>query len=419
MASPTAAVATRGRAWLAHPVAEVRLIIRARMRAHARKQIAFALATVKPMELQFPGRPVWEAYDLCRRARSAILRDAAQRGVDIVVGELTGAAAVVGYLVASLLILLPQGQVAVWDFTGMFALLFVMFPLALVPKVRFLLGPITVLATVAPPILIVAVATRSAWVDAHFAWLTMRNTPGSPHQIIEQMMVGVLLLMCALVASNVGTWGRSKIRHHMRVNAMGATPYDRLIYSWAKAVRAVQISERTWPSTRAMRYCDHQLRELWTISHEELRSTYAGIASGGEQAAEEDAARVSSSIQHHRMLLLSSGPGPVRSAVLLSLQDGLACVIEGDRGRLTENLPPLSRRVRLLDRLKRFAPGTVLLGAGLVLPMLSPIAQDSGLAGNLRITLLVMAVLSLVSAPENVSGKIEDLLDRAMPWKKD
>ncbi|GGN51632.1 hypothetical protein GCM10012285_41930 [Streptomyces kronopolitis] len=101
-----------------------------------------------------------------------------------------------------------------------------------------------------------------------------------------------------------------------------------------------------------------------------------------------------------------------------SLIHGVEAIAKYDREALLANAPELptaAGRVQALVR--RLVPGIVLIGLGIVLPLLPILAGHAARADAVRWTLLVLGATSLLSASPEVSGRVSDVLGKALPFR--
>ncbi|MCQ4082462.1 hypothetical protein NGB36_18105 [Streptomyces sp. RB6PN25] len=272
------------------------------------------------------------------------------------------------------------------------------------------------------------VAGWSLWYDtralqsyaARFAWIPVAAYSRSS---LRGIAAAAILLVCLFVCLGIPLqhMARYVLRQTGRLN--GAGPYDLLIYAWAQAVREIERADQGWPSRKSMKQACGAIDLLGHLARTELQMEWLFDAeSSCREEYKREALTVARHIWGYERILTRSAGG--KDAILQDLLKGLAFLALGDRESLLENLPldagdsERTWKDSLKDAAKRIFPGTILAGAGFFLPMIPGVTSQGVLAGNLRITLLVMAALSLISAPEEVAKKVNDALNRALPQRQ-
>ncbi|MFF4710115.1 hypothetical protein ACFY2V_01695 [Streptomyces eurythermus] len=99
---------------------------------------------------------------------------------------------------------------------------------------------------------------------------------------------------------------------------------------------------------------------------------------------------------------------------------GVLALVEDDWETLTAEAPPVTAFSRLRRTAAAVWPPIVLLTAAIALPWIPAVAQAPDVAGGVRVTLIITAVLSLV-LPRDSSAKaaILDTLGKALSGRTD
>ncbi|MER7577365.1 hypothetical protein [Streptomyces sp. NPDC126514] len=185
------------------------------------------------------------------------------------------------------------------------------------------------------------------------------------------------------------------------------------------AAALVGRNRRDWQSSRTSRMVISEIEDLARKIQDEL-SLSSRI---GRRHADVfsrtllEAARVAEVIrQHKKLIACASGEGSFED-VSVSLSNAARALFANDRGKLLKDAPEviLKRRVQILVR--HLLPVILMVSAAFVLPLLPPISDQDKLADGIRITLLVSAVLALISPRSESSAKILDVLGKAIPGK--
>ncbi|MGF1237459.1 hypothetical protein ACQSME_09385 [Streptomyces sp. 2-6] len=225
-----------------------------------------------------------------------------------------------------------------------------------------------------------------------------------------------------VVASNVCD---DLYESHIRKRQRSAGSYDRLILQWAETVAALLAAHPAWGTQKAAKSACQAIRDLASSAAEEFQLSWLFSQESKVRAdCKAEALALSRHIHKLQKILLNSSSDSEFSAVVDELLDGLAHLTLGDRQSLMLHLEIVdvkerTRKNRAKAVAKHVFPGLVLAGAAIALPYVPGASGSGELANNLRITLIVMAALSLISAPDDVAKKVNDALAKALPTKRE
>ncbi|MDF3301206.1 hypothetical protein [Streptomyces tropicalis] len=267
------------------------------------------------------------------------------------------------------------------------------------------------------PQMIASYAGRFGWIPP--SWYS----PGA----LESLGVSGLVLTFFFLAVAGAVACDSAAQRRIRTHWQAIGPYDRLLLQWTESVAAVLHSSRDWTTRASIERACQAIRSLASAVLNEFEMDWL-FESGSRLHAEHqaDAIALSRYVGGYQKHLSHAPAGPELDAVVKDLLDGLAHLALGDRKALLRNIEPVVEKGEektwkdtAESVAKRVFPSLILAGAGIGLPYISGVAASGELAGNLRITLVVMAVLSLISAPDDVSKKVNDALAKALPTRKE
>ncbi|WP_285575210.1 hypothetical protein [Actinoallomurus iriomotensis] len=114
-------------------------------------------------------------------------------------------------------------------------------------------------------------------------------------------------------------------------------------------------------------------------------------------AAHLDGLRLAAVVRAHKTPLTRAMSGDDFAKVANSLTAGLDAWSRGDFAALVRNAPEVTRRARLRPVLARLGPPAILIGSGIVLPLLPPLNAAPEAAASARTALLVGAAMVLAT----------------------
>ncbi|MEU0414499.1 hypothetical protein ABZ307_42955 [Streptomyces griseorubiginosus] len=145
-------------------------------------------------------------------------------------------------------------------------------------------------------------------------------------------------------------------------------------------------------------------------------SRRTGMAEGSAHVElREEARRIAAVIRSHKRALAQAHSRHDVDAVVASLVYGLRAFCAGDRTALLANAPDqVAPRVSRFTRAAlRLAPATVLIAAGILLPLVPAIAH-SELASSLRWYLIVMGAIMFITTREDLATKISEAVAKVL-----
>ncbi|MFC1420895.1 hypothetical protein [Streptacidiphilus cavernicola] len=193
-------------------------------------------------------------------------------------------------------------------------------------------------------------------------------------------------------------------------------PLDRLLLTAAAITAEIQVTTRGRTAPKDCQISCIQLERLALLAERDL--TLPGrVSRSVRRELRPDALRVAAVIRAHQVPLATAARPSDADLIVASLVAAMEALASGDRSALLVNAPAQVNVPSTLRRLfLRVWPVAVLIGTGLLLPLIPAIAAQPPIAGSLRWTLVVAGVLALV-AGQDVAGQVNASLQRALPWR--
>ncbi|GGX89891.1 hypothetical protein [Streptomyces anandii] len=225
--------------------------------------------------------------------------------------------------------------------------------------------------------------------------------------VLTVLAIGLLVLVWVSVCFTLTKW---MVRPVLR-------PYDLLLLGLVDVCEVTHAHRGTWFQERSRRAVERALEKAARKAETALP---ARPFPGGRGPARADTLRLAAVVRQHRTPIARAGGPASFDVVTKSLWAGVLALIDDDWETLTAAAPP----VTALSRLRRTAaavwPPVVLLTAAVALPLIPAVAQAPDVAGGVRVTLIITAVLSLV-LPRDSSAKasILDAVGKALSSRAD
>uniref|UniRef100_A0AAU2UXF6 Type II secretion system protein GspF domain-containing protein n=1 Tax=Streptomyces sp. NBC_00003 TaxID=2903608 RepID=A0AAU2UXF6_9ACTN len=197
-------------------------------------------------------------------------------------------------------------------------------------------------------------------------------------------------------------------------------PHDLLLINAVRAAGVISKERDGWRTAPFVRNAHGALEALAVRAQLSLalKGRVDAVDFGLRRELRLEAQRVAASIRSLKPTIsTASGPESV-DRVLQSLINGIEAIAKIDRQALLDGAPPLPSGVsRLRAAAARMLPGAVLIGASFLVPLIPAISADGHVASTVRWTLLITGVTWIVSASSEATGRVGDVLGKAMPFK--
>ncbi|MGI5224472.1 hypothetical protein [Actinoallomurus sp. CA-142502] len=132
-------------------------------------------------------------------------------------------------------------------------------------------------------------------------------------------------------------------------------------------------------------------------------------------AAHLDGLRLAAVVRAHKTPLTRAMSGGDLAKVANSLTVGLGAWSRGDFAALVRNAPEVTRPARLRPVLARLGPPAILVGSGIVLPLLPPLNAAAEAAASARTALLVgVAMVLATGSAQQAPDYLKAVLDKAV-----
>ncbi|WP_369247191.1 hypothetical protein [Streptomyces sp. R41] len=201
---------------------------------------------------------------------------------------------------------------------------------------------------------------------------------------------------------------------------VGVKRYDAALVKWVEAACLVHESRDRIQRFDTLRNClvgiEKAARKVEVIGYP---SKVSGLLESHQKALiRDESRRMAEAFRLHKSALAKVSRPEDVDAILESMMAGVKALAVGDTAALLENAPA---QVSRSDRLRRFAiwilPPSMLISAGLLLPMIPAVASQGAAVESLRWSLIIAGVLSLAAAQKDVAARVNDTLGKTMSWK--
>ncbi|MEU6774674.1 hypothetical protein [Streptomyces sp. NPDC046759] len=252
-----------------------------------------------------------------------------------------------------------------------------------------------------------------------------RPTPfsvGALHIIDWRGAVLVLTVLTthALTSASHPTRGLEFVSLRMaRAHVPGSHSLDNLALQTLRCAESLHTGRGQWSSPRQSRSWQRDLDNLAAYAELSFRLTERLDRTSSRQVRQtltEEARRLATLIRlHQHPIATAAGPEDIDS-VVASLVYGIEAMLAGDREALLEHAPPAppqSQRVKEFLR-TRVVPAAVLLVFGVLAPQAPVLRHSKAVANSITATLVLFALVSLVTANKEVAGQLNDTIGKGL-----
>jgi hypothetical protein len=214
--------------------------------------------------------------------------------------------------------------------------------------------------------------------------------------------IGLVAVVCVTVCSALLKWVVGPVLR----------PYDLLLLGLVDACAMTHAHRGTWFLKRSRKAVE---RALENAARRAETAVPARPFPGGHGPARTDVLRLAAVIRCHRTpIARASGPASF-DLVAQSLWSGVIALIDDDWEALTAAAPSVTALSRLRRASAAVWPPAVLLAAAVALPWIPAVAQAPAVANEVRVTLIITAVLGLVLPRESdARASILDAFNKAV-----
>ncbi|MFE0130186.1 hypothetical protein ACFWY6_01090 [Streptomyces sp. NPDC059037] len=212
---------------------------------------------------------------------------------------------------------------------------------------------------------------------------------------------------------------RSYLKHRGRVREV-CHPHDGAVV-WAVRTAGLLHREReAWRSSAAARACCNHVENL-AVEIERGLSLAHRLDPGDSTLRREfrlEGRRVAEAVRaYKRIIAAARGPEDI-DRVVRSLLSGVGALVRHDREALLADAPDLPEAAtRFREFIGRSAPGVALVALSFMLPLIPAIAAKPEVADTVRWVVLVMGVTTIFTASPDLSGRVGDVIGKALPFK--
>ncbi|MFF2216455.1 hypothetical protein [Streptomyces antibioticus] len=220
-----------------------------------------------------------------------------------------------------------------------------------------------------------------------------------------------------MVTLPVLAYVRGKCAAEMKVRCH---PHDELLMTAVSTAGVIQRKRDEWRSAVFVREAHGSLENLAVRA--QLSLTLKERIDPTDRALRRtlrlEALRIAESIRLLKLSLSTASGVDDVDRVVCSLINGIEAVGRADRQALLDGSPPLpAGMTRVRSAAARMLPGAVLVASAFLVPLIPQIAHDERTASTVMWTLLVTGVTWIVSASSEATGRVGDVLARALPFK--
>ncbi|MEU4088713.1 hypothetical protein [Streptomyces aureus] len=261
-------------------------------------------------------------------------------------------------------------------------------------------------------------ASQAAWWCFWF-----RSKDLGPHKAFHFTLTGLtfstVFALAALMLVAVASRAVESFTLMFRPNVH---PLDPLAVRLAEAIFVADSNRHKWAKVKALDDTLHAIEAVARAADSLAFSLSRSLPVSDQQtrvAVRDDARAMAALIRKHKLEIMRGTSANSYDRVISSLWGGLMALTNDDWASLTSAATPVPGPTPVRAAIRRLTPVVVLISAGVLLPLLPQISDNSAVAGSLRVTLLVTAALALVLPQDSIArSPILEALGKAMPFKE-
>lgn len=241
---------------------------------------------------------------------------------------------------------------------------------------------------------------------------------------LHRATLGVNLSACVLgwltacwISLGLGLFRLAKSVVAKQVAARHCRPYDSLLVSTVH-LAAVLYRDSRWRLSAKTAYFACRHLEALALTAQRAMTAPGRAPRAVRRRLRQDGLRLAVVFRAHQEAVATAYSVAAADRIVASLLAAVEALATGDREALLAHAPQSVTVVRrIYQGLVRAWPPLVLIAAGVLLPLIPPLAEQPAVAGSLRWSLIVAGVIAF-AAGQDVAGRVGGVLDKALPWGK-